>query len=101
MALLEVSDVHTFYGNIEALKGISLDVEEGEIVTLIGSNGAGKSTTLRSISGLTPPRAGCGQARAGDPLRDRRQQAPRGGAPQEQRCPEDVPGYVALVNALT
>jgi branched-chain amino acid transport system ATP-binding protein len=58
MALLELEDVHTFYGNIEALKGISLDVEEGEIVTLIGSNGAGKSTTLRSISGLTPPRVG-------------------------------------------
>src|SRR3989440_121253 len=58
MALLEVSDVHTYYGNIEALKGISLEVEEGEIVTLIGSNGAGKSTTLRSISGLTPPREG-------------------------------------------
>jgi branched-chain amino acid transport system ATP-binding protein len=58
MALLEVSDVHTFYGNIEALKGISLTVDEGEVVTLIGSNGAGKSTTLRSISGLTPPREG-------------------------------------------
>jgi branched-chain amino acid transport system ATP-binding protein len=58
MALLEVADIHTFYGNIEALKGISLEVEEGEIVTLIGSNGAGKSTTLRSISGLTPPREG-------------------------------------------
>jgi branched-chain amino acid transport system ATP-binding protein len=58
MALLEVKDLHTFYGNIEALKGISLTVEEGEIVTLIGSNGAGKSTTLRSISGLTPPREG-------------------------------------------
>ena len=58
MALLEVSDIHTFYGNIEALKGISLAVDEGEIVTLIGSNGAGKSTTLRSISGLTPPREG-------------------------------------------
>ena len=56
--LLEVNDIHTFYGNIEALKGISLTVEEGEIVTLIGSNGAGKSTTLRSISGLTPPREG-------------------------------------------
>jgi branched-chain amino acid transport system ATP-binding protein len=56
--LLEVDDIHTFYGNIEALKGISLTVEEGEIVTLIGSNGAGKSTTLRSISGLTPPREG-------------------------------------------
>jgi branched-chain amino acid transport system ATP-binding protein len=58
MALLEVKDMHTYYGNIEALKGISIEVEEGEIVTLIGSNGAGKSTTLRSISGLTPPREG-------------------------------------------
>jgi branched-chain amino acid transport system ATP-binding protein len=58
MALLEVKDVHTFYGNIEALKGVSIEVEEGECVTLIGSNGAGKSTTLRSISGLTPPRQG-------------------------------------------
>jgi branched-chain amino acid transport system ATP-binding protein len=58
MALLEVKDIHTFYGTIEALKGISLEVNEGEIVTLIGSNGAGKSTTLRSISGLTPPRQG-------------------------------------------
>jgi branched-chain amino acid transport system ATP-binding protein len=58
MALLEVESIHTFYGNIEALKGVSLEVEEGEIVTLIGSNGAGKSTTLRSISGLSPPREG-------------------------------------------
>jgi branched-chain amino acid transport system ATP-binding protein len=58
MPMLELDDVHTYYGNIEALKGISLKVEEGEIVTLIGSNGAGKSTTLRSISGLTPPRVG-------------------------------------------
>jgi branched-chain amino acid transport system ATP-binding protein len=58
MPLLEVEDIHTFYGNIEALKGITLAVEEGEIVTLIGSNGAGKSTTLRSISGLSPPRTG-------------------------------------------
>jgi branched-chain amino acid transport system ATP-binding protein len=56
--LLEVEDIHTFYGNIEALKGVSLTVEEGEIVTLIGSNGAGKSTTLRSISGLNAPRSG-------------------------------------------
>ncbi|MDX6643409.1 MAG: branched-chain amino acid transport system ATP-binding protein, partial [Solirubrobacteraceae bacterium] len=56
--MLELEDVHTFYGNIEALKGISLTVDEGEVVTLIGSNGAGKSTTLRSISGLTPPRSG-------------------------------------------
>ncbi|HVE67196.1 MAG TPA: ABC transporter ATP-binding protein [Solirubrobacteraceae bacterium] len=56
--MLEVEDIHTFYGNIEALKGVSLTVDEGEIVTLIGSNGAGKSTTLRSISGLTAPREG-------------------------------------------
>jgi branched-chain amino acid transport system ATP-binding protein len=58
MALLEVDDIHTYYGNISALRGISLTVEEGEIVTLIGGNGAGKSTTLRSITALTPPRAG-------------------------------------------
>jgi branched-chain amino acid transport system ATP-binding protein len=58
MAMLEVRDIHTYYGNIQALKGVTLDVNEGEIVTLIGSNGAGKSTTLRSISGLTPPREG-------------------------------------------
>ena len=58
MALLEIEDVHTFYDNIEALKGVSLTVDEGEIVTLIGSNGAGKSTTLRSISALTPARTG-------------------------------------------
>jgi branched-chain amino acid transport system ATP-binding protein len=58
MALLEVSDIRAGYGAIEALKGVSLTVEEGEVVTLIGSNGAGKSTTLRSISGLTPASAG-------------------------------------------
>src|SRR5919206_5160075 len=58
MAFLEVDDIHTFYGNIEALKGVSIAVNEGECVTLIGSNGAGKSTTLRSISGLTPARSG-------------------------------------------
>jgi branched-chain amino acid transport system ATP-binding protein len=58
MAFLEVEGIETFYGNIQALKGVSLAVEEGECVTLIGSNGAGKSTTLRSISGLTPPRTG-------------------------------------------
>jgi branched-chain amino acid transport system ATP-binding protein len=53
MALLELRDVHSAYGNVEALKGITLHVNEGEIVTLLGANGAGKSTTLRSISGLT------------------------------------------------
>jgi branched-chain amino acid transport system ATP-binding protein len=56
--ILELSDVHTYYGSIHALKGVSLDVREGEIVTLIGSNGAGKSTTLRSINGLNRPRKG-------------------------------------------
>jgi branched-chain amino acid transport system ATP-binding protein len=58
MAMLEVEEIHTFYGNIEALKGVTLEVQEGECVTLIGSNGAGKSTTLRSISGLNNPRNG-------------------------------------------
>lgn len=58
MALLEVNDVHSFYGNIHALKGISFTVEEGEIVSLIGSNGAGKSTILRTITGLMAPRQG-------------------------------------------
>jgi branched-chain amino acid transport system ATP-binding protein len=58
MALLELSNVHTYYGKIHALKGLSLKVEKGEIVTLIGSNGAGKSTTLRTISGLLTPRQG-------------------------------------------
>jgi branched-chain amino acid transport system ATP-binding protein len=56
--ILKVTDVHTYYGTIQALKGISLDVREGEIVTLIGANGAGKSTTLRSINGLNHPRQG-------------------------------------------
>ncbi|MCE9646240.1 MAG: ABC transporter ATP-binding protein [Chloroflexi bacterium] len=56
--MLELKDVHTYYGNIHALKGISLTVGDGEIVTLIGSNGAGKSTTLRTIQGLNKPKSG-------------------------------------------
>jgi branched-chain amino acid transport system ATP-binding protein len=56
--ILDLKDVHTYYGSIQALKGISLNVNEGEIVTLIGANGAGKSTTLRSINGLNRPRRG-------------------------------------------
>jgi branched-chain amino acid transport system ATP-binding protein len=56
--ILELEDVHTYYGSIQALKGISLNVNQGEIVTLIGANGAGKSTTLRSINGLNSPRRG-------------------------------------------
>ncbi len=58
MALLELANVHTYYGNIHALKGISVTVEQGEIVTLIGSNGAGKSTTLKTISGILHPKEG-------------------------------------------
>jgi branched-chain amino acid transport system ATP-binding protein len=58
MALLTLENVHTYYGNIHALKGISLTVDEGEIVTLIGANGAGKSTTLKTISGLLRPHSG-------------------------------------------
>ncbi len=58
MPMLEVCDIHTYYGNIHALKGISLTVERGEIVTLIGANGAGKTTTLKTISGLQKPREG-------------------------------------------
>jgi branched-chain amino acid transport system ATP-binding protein len=57
-SILTLDDVHSYYGHIHALKGISIDVKEGEVVTLIGSNGAGKSTTLRTISGLLSPRTG-------------------------------------------
>ena len=58
MSLLKVDDIHVYYGNIHAIKGISFEVNEGEIVTLIGANGAGKSTTLNTISGLLKPRSG-------------------------------------------
>ena len=58
MPLLEIDNMHSYYGHIHALRGISLTVEEGEVVTLIGSNGAGKTTTLRSIHGILPPREG-------------------------------------------
>ena len=58
MALLEVKDIHTYYGNIHALKGVSFEVDSGEIIALIGANGAGKTTTLRTISGLMDPREG-------------------------------------------
>ncbi len=68
--ILKVTDVHTYYGRIEALKGISLEVHEGEVVTLIGSNGAGKSTTLRSINGLNSPREGSIEFQ-GQPITDR------------------------------
>ena len=56
--MLELIDVHTYYGNIQALKGVSIEVREGEIITLIGANGAGKTTTLMSVCGIAPPRTG-------------------------------------------
>jgi branched-chain amino acid transport system ATP-binding protein len=69
MALLQVDNVHTFYGNIHALKGITLSIDKGEIVTLIGGNGAGKTTTLRTISGLLKPREGSVRLDGDDLLR--------------------------------
>ena len=59
MSLLKVEDLHVYYGSIHAIKGVSFEVHEGEIVTLIGANGAGKSTTLNTVSGLLKPRSGC------------------------------------------
>ena len=87
--LLEVSALHTFYGNIEALKGIDLHVNKGEVVTLIGANGAGKSTTLRSISGLTPARSGSIRFRGRDVIATPAQEIVRLGishSPEGRRC---------------
>jgi len=56
--MLKLIDIHTYYGNIQALKGLSIEIAEGEIITLIGANGAGKTTALMSISGIVPPRTG-------------------------------------------
>ena len=56
--MLKINNIQTFYGNIQALKDVSIEINEGEIVTLIGANGAGKTTTLMSICGITPPRSG-------------------------------------------
>jgi branched-chain amino acid transport system ATP-binding protein len=89
MALLEIDDLKTYYGNIAALKGVSLTVDEGEIVTLIGSNGAGKSTTLRSISGLTPARSGSIRFEGRDITRTPPQDIVRLGisqSPEARRC---------------
>lgn len=69
MSLLKVDNVHTYYGNIHALRGITLSIEKGEIVTLIGGNGAGKTTTLRTISGLLKPREGAVRLDGDDLLR--------------------------------
>ena len=90
MALLEVEDLHTYYGNIHALSGVSLQVEEGEIVALIGANGAGKSTTLNTISGIVRPRHGSvrldGRELDDGPAARRRDDGRRPGA----RGPPDV-----------
>ncbi len=67
MALLELENIHVYYGNIHALKGISIQVEEGEVVAMLGANGAGKTTTLRTISGLLRPREGSVRLR-GEPI---------------------------------
>jgi branched-chain amino acid transport system ATP-binding protein len=89
MALLELDEIHTYYGNIEALKGVTLKVEEGECVTLIGSNGAGKSTTLRSISALTGARDGAIRFRGADITRAAPQDIVRMGishSPEGRHC---------------
>ena len=89
MALLQLKDVETYYGNIQALKGITLEVEEGECVTLIGANGAGKSTTLRSVSGLTPARSGEIRFRGKDIARTAPQDIVRLGisqSPEGRKC---------------
>ena len=86
MPLLEVEEIVTAYGSIEALKGVTLHVDEGEVVTLIGSNGAGKSTTLRSISGLTPPKAGSIRYRGTRSRRCRRRRSSASASPSRPRA---------------
>ena len=97
-ALLRVEDVHTYYGSIEALKGISLEVHEGEIVTLIGANGAGKSTTLRSINGLNHPRRGSIHLRGRDITRDPPHDIVRSGISQSPEGRKLFPRMSVLEN---
>jgi len=97
-ALLRVEDVHTYYGSIEALKGISLEVLEGEIVTLIGANGAGKSTTLRSINGLNHPRRGSIHFRGRDITRDPPHDIVRSGISQSPEGRKLFPRMSVLEN---
>ena len=97
--LLEVEDIHTFYGSIEALKGISIEVDEGEIVTLIGSNGAGKSTTLRSISGIVAPRTGAHRLRGRrDPAASPATRSPSSGIAQSPEGRRIFPRMTVLEN---
>ncbi len=97
-ALLRVEDVHTYYGSIEALKGISLEVHEGEIVTLIGANGAGKSTTLRSINGLNHPRRGSIHFRGREITRDPPHDIVRSGISQSPEGRKLFPRMSVLEN---
>ena len=97
-ALLRIEDVHTYYGSIEALKGISLEVHEGEIVTLIGANGAGKSTTLRSINGLNHPRRGSIHFRGRDITRDPPHDIVRSGISQSPEGRKLFPRMSVLEN---
>ena len=97
-ALLRVEDVHTYYGSIEALKGISLEVHEGEIGTLIGANGAGKSTTLRSINGLNHPRRGSIHFRGRDITRDPPHDIVRSGISQSPEGRKLFPRMSVLEN---
>ena len=97
-ALLRVEDIHTYYGSIEALKGISLEVHEGEIVTLIGANGAGKSTTLRSINGLNHPRQGSIHFRGRNITRDPPHDIVRSGISQSPEGRKLFPRMSVLEN---
>ncbi|GAB3419425.1 ABC transporter ATP-binding protein [Haloparvum alkalitolerans] len=88
MSLLELDDVHAYYGQSHVLQGVSLDVEEGEVVALIGRNGVGKTTTLRSILGLTPPREGTVRFRGEDVTGEETHEIARRGVgwvPEERR----------------
>ena len=97
-ALLRIDDIHTYYGSIEALKGISLEVHEGEIVTLIGANGAGKSTTLRSINGLNHPRQGSIHFRGRNITRDPPHDIVRSGISQSPEGRKLFPRMSVLEN---
>jgi len=96
--ILEVSDIHTYYGSIHALKGISIDVREGEIVTLIGANGAGKSTTLRSINGLNRPRRGSIRFQGKDITNDSPHQIVKSGVAQSPEGRKLFPRMSVLEN---
>ena len=97
--VLELEGIHTYYGAIHALKGVTLEVREGEIVTLIGANGAGKSTTLRSINGLNHPRRGRIRfQRRGHHRRRRRTTSSRAASRSRRRAGELFPRMTVLEN---